>query len=197
VFVTPILTHLPIKTKAVTMIELETLRLRLCNGPETRPTIESLDAEHQRYMIEHEDPTCSFTQFYDVVMASYLNARNGSPFGYFDMLPKEASQKIGHINLFPYLAQPETRALLGDLTPDRTTLEAEIGWAVGISSRRQGYAAEAAAAVLAYAFDQLKLGRILAFTEDDNPASCRVMEKINMHLIHQGQRVIGIIERSD
>lgn len=178
------------------MIELETPRLRLCHGLQTRPTIESLDADHQRYMIEHEHPTCSFTQFHDVVMASYLNAKSGSPFGYFEILPKDASQKVGHINLLPHIAQPETRALLGDPTSDCATLETEIGWAVGISSRRQGYAVEAAAAVLAYAFDQLKLGRILAFTETDNPASCRVMEKIDMRLIRCDQRVIGVIERS-
>ena len=58
--------------------------------------------------------------------------------------------------------------------------QAEIGWALGAAHRGQGYATEAAAALVAYAFGVLDLHRIQAETTLENASSWRVMERLGM-----------------
>ena len=58
----------------------------------------------------------------------------------------------------------------------------EIGWALGIDYRGQGYATEAATGLIAYAFSELKLQRIQASTSSANPDSVKVMERLGMRL---------------
>jgi len=55
-----------------------------------------------------------------------------------------------------------------------------IGWALGLGFRGQGYAAEAARAMLDYAFASLGLHRIEAETGSLNEPSWRVMEHLGM-----------------
>lgn len=57
----------------------------------------------------------------------------------------------------------------------------EIGWRLGYEYWGKGYATEGAKAALAYGFEQLSLGQIVAFTAVQNTRSRRVMEKIGMH----------------
>jgi RimJ/RimL family protein N-acetyltransferase len=73
-------------------------------------------------------------------------------------------QLIGHMVYHPWFA-PQTY---------------EIGWVFNPAYYRQGYATEAAAALLAYGFEELKLHRIIATCQPENPASYGVMEKIGM-----------------
>jgi RimJ/RimL family protein N-acetyltransferase len=55
-----------------------------------------------------------------------------------------------------------------------------IGWALGVEFRGQGYAAEAAGALLGYAFSSLSLHRIEAETACRNQPSWRLMERLGM-----------------
>jgi RimJ/RimL family protein N-acetyltransferase len=57
---------------------------------------------------------------------------------------------------------------------------AEMGYWIGRAFWGQGYATEAARALLAYAFGQRKLNRVHACHFTRNPASGRVMQKIGM-----------------
>lgn len=57
----------------------------------------------------------------------------------------------------------------------------EIGWRLASHYWNQGYASEAARAVLHYAFTVLNLKEIVSFTAVNNKASRRVMEKIGLH----------------
>lgn len=57
----------------------------------------------------------------------------------------------------------------------------EIGWRLSAKHWNQGYATEAALAVLDYAFKQLNLTEVVSFTVSQNKASRRVMEKIGLH----------------
>ncbi|PIZ03655.1 MAG: GNAT family N-acetyltransferase [Gammaproteobacteria bacterium CG_4_10_14_0_8_um_filter_38_16] len=57
----------------------------------------------------------------------------------------------------------------------------EIGWRLAYEQWNQGYATEAAKAVLQYAFERLKLEEVVSFTAVDNMRSRRVMEKIGLH----------------
>jgi len=56
----------------------------------------------------------------------------------------------------------------------------EIGWVLHPDYHRRGYASEAALALLRYGFEEMKLHRIIATCQPQNPASYGVMEKIGM-----------------
>ncbi len=71
--------------------------------------------------------------------------------------------------------------------PHDTAGEVEVGWHLHPDSWGHGYAAEAAAAVLAYGFAH-GLGEILAVTHPGNEPSMRVCERLGMR--HQ-----GVVER--
>lgn len=71
---------------------------------------------------------------------------------------------IGHMVFHPWFA-PRTY---------------EIGWVLHPAYHRQGYASEAALALLRYGFEEMKLHRIIATCQPQNPASYGVMEKIGM-----------------
>ncbi|MGE7941954.1 GNAT family N-acetyltransferase [Lysinibacillus xylanilyticus] len=56
----------------------------------------------------------------------------------------------------------------------------EIGWVLNPNYYNNGYASEAARAVLDYGFKEMKLHRIIATCQPENIPSYRVMEKIGM-----------------
>ncbi|HEV3342818.1 MAG TPA: GNAT family N-acetyltransferase [Pirellulales bacterium] len=56
----------------------------------------------------------------------------------------------------------------------------EIGWRLAYEHWNQGYATEAARAAVAYAFDELQLGEIVALTGVANQRSRRVMMHLGM-----------------
>ena len=68
--------------------------------------------------------------------------------------------------------------LLGFIRQDHA--QGEIGWAVVVEQRGQGYATEAARAVMDYGFNTLGLHRIHADTNTDNPPSWKIMERLGM-----------------
>ncbi len=59
--------------------------------------------------------------------------------------------------------------------------DVDIGFAFLPDFRKQGYAYEAAAAVLAYGKETFGLKRIVAITALDNQASGRLLEKLGLH----------------
>lgn len=66
------------------------------------------------------------------------------------------------------------------LTVDRRSNKGELGYWVGKPFWNCGYATEAASALVAFAFDELRLNRIHAKHFARNPSSGRVMEKVGM-----------------
>jgi ribosomal-protein-alanine N-acetyltransferase len=56
----------------------------------------------------------------------------------------------------------------------------EIGWVFHPRYHGQGYATEAAAALLRYGFESLSIHRVIATCQPENTASWRVMEKLGM-----------------
>jgi RimJ/RimL family protein N-acetyltransferase len=95
------------------------------------------------------------------------------------------------------LALRENGALVGamGLHLAREHERAELGYWVGLPYWGQGYCTEAAREVLRYAFEDLRLHRVIARHFRRNPASGRVMQKIGMfcegtmrqHFIKWGQ----------
>jgi RimJ/RimL family protein N-acetyltransferase len=58
--------------------------------------------------------------------------------------------------------------------------EIELGYRLKTPAWGKGYATEAAAAWIAYGFDELDLARIVGVTHPENVASQRILEKIGM-----------------
>ncbi len=56
----------------------------------------------------------------------------------------------------------------------------EIGWIFHPRYHRQGYATEAAAALMRYGFESLQVHRLIATCQPQNRPSWRVMEKLGM-----------------
>jgi RimJ/RimL family protein N-acetyltransferase len=71
---------------------------------------------------------------------------------------------IGHINFHPWFA-PRIY---------------EIGWVFHPRYQGQGYATEAAGALLRYGFESLRVHRVIATCQPENTPSSRVMEKLGM-----------------
>lgn len=94
-------------------------------------------------------------------IASYFMA---APLGKFGIELKATGKLIGTIDL---------RVL-----EEKNT--GEIGYTLSRHFWGQGYAPEAAEALLQLGFEKLQLMRIFAFHDEENPASGRVMEKIGM-----------------
>ena len=80
---------------------------------------------------------------------------------------------------------------------DAEHLQAELGFWIGKEWWGQGYAREAAAAVVHFGFEQLGLNRICAHHMLRNPAAGRVLEHIGMQregILRQRVRKWGIYE---
>jgi [ribosomal protein S5]-alanine N-acetyltransferase len=58
--------------------------------------------------------------------------------------------------------------------------EWELGWSLRRDLWGQGYATEAASAMMRFAFEQLGAHRLVAFCHSENAASVRVMQKLGM-----------------
>lgn len=182
------------------MIELETERLILRNGASTRPTPEQIRAGYEKYVVEYDDPSCLFEVYQDVVLFSYLQAKQGSKFGYYNLILKGEERVIGHCHLGPTLCLPEVVECFGALESSLnpySSLEIEIGWAVSKFYRRKGYAIEGARGLIEFGFKQLKVKRIVAFTQPSNIASIWIMEKLGMTLVNPSKnqkQIVGFIE---
>jgi len=70
------------------------------------------------------------------------------------------------------------------LHPNRAHQHGELGYWLGVPFWGNGYATEAAIAVVRYGFEQIELHRIFASHFEGNVASRRVLEKLRMR--HEG-----------
>jgi RimJ/RimL family protein N-acetyltransferase len=85
---------------------------------------------------------------------------------------------------FPYAVERTAdRRVIGSVELSMTSLDhrrAEMGYVLASGAWGQGYATEAAAALVAYGFGPLDLHRIAATCDPDNIGSARVLEKLGM-----------------
>ncbi|MFJ6207575.1 GNAT family N-acetyltransferase [Lysinibacillus sp. NPDC092081] len=94
----------------------------------------------------------------------FVSENSGEKAKYFPIILLSENIVIGHITFHQYF---------GDHTY-------EIGWVLNPNYYNNGYASEAARAVLDYGFKEMKLHRIIATCQPENIPSYRVMEKIGM-----------------
>ena len=106
------------------------------------------------------------------------------PYGDRAVVLRETGELIGACGLAPVLLPFDQLPSRGAASPIPGLTSSEIGlfWAIAPAQQRCGYAAEAGRLLIDYAFSNLRLARIVATTEYDNPASQRVMQKLGMRL---------------
>ncbi len=106
------------------------------------------------------------------------------PYGERAVLLRASGALIGAVGLVPCLDRFEQIASLRAGPNDRGFSTTEVGlfWAIDPAHQRQGYAAEAARALIDHAFGALNISRIVATTEHDNMASQGVMRKLGMRI---------------
>jgi aminoglycoside 6'-N-acetyltransferase len=61
----------------------------------------------------------------------------------------------------------------------------KVGYTIAPAHQRHGYASEAVAALVDYAFDRLEADVVRAYADADNVASIRVAERVGMRLIER------------
>jgi len=99
------------------------------------------------------------------------------------------------------LEQVETGHLVGDVGLSPAEDEPgviKVGYTIDPAWQRRGYATEAVAALVDYAFSVLEVDVVRAYADADNIASRRVMEKVGMQLIEtfegeeDGEHWVGV-----
>jgi len=126
------------------------------------------------------------------------------PYGDRAIVIKETGKLIGSCGYVPCLMPFEqvpnfsyynASGMIGHATP-----EFGLFYAISPSHQRQGYASEAAQALVDYAFQYLDLKRIIATTDFTNHASMGVMRKLGMRVEKNPLseppwlQVVGVIE---
>jgi len=82
----------------------------------------------------------------------------------------------------------------------RSTPEFGLFYAISPAHQRQGYASEAAQALVDYAFAVLNVKRVVATTDHDNLGSIGVMQRLGMRILRNPQpeppwlQVVGVVE---
>ncbi len=102
-----------------------------------------------------------------------------------DRLREGGPETVGWYTWYAIRRGGPQRVLVGAagfLGPPSEEGDAEIGFSIMPAWRGQGYATELVGMLLAWAFDDPRVRRILAHTTPQNAASCRVLEKSGFHL---------------
>lgn len=124
------------------------------------------------------------------------------PYGDRAVVLKASHAVIGAVGYVPCFDVFEQIPGLGRGGPPSAYRVAEFGlfWAIDPQHQRQGYATEAAQALIDFAFQQLRVKRIIATTDYDNIASISVMRKLGMHIEQNPQsdppwlQVVGVLD---
>lgn len=124
-----------------------------------------------------------------------------APYGDRAIVLKSSGALIGSVGYDALLMPFDQIPGIGIGTPSGYyTPEFGMFWTIDTSHQRQGYASEAAQAMIDYAFQRLRLKRIIATTAYSNVGSQGVMKKVGMTLIHNPLpeppwlQVVGVLE---
>jgi len=126
------------------------------------------------------------------------------PYGDRAAVLKSSGQLVGACGFVPCLAPfgllPGFGPADSSGRPDRYSPEFGLFYAISPAHRRQGYATEAAQALVDYAFRRLHLKRVVATTDYDNLGSLGVMRKLGMRIEKNPRpeppwlQVVGVVE---
>ena len=124
------------------------------------------------------------------------------PYGDRAVVLKTTGELIGSVGYVPLLdVYDQIPELATAATPSGfTTPEFGLFWVIDPQHQQQGYATEAAQAMIDYAFNDLRIKRVIATTGYSNLASQAVMKKLGMKLARNPTpqpiwlQVVGILE---
>ena len=192
------------------MPPLETARLRI------RPFIlADLDAVYQLFNVDlveadlRTEKMASKDERFEWLRWSVLNYDQLAklyqpPYGDRAIVLKSTGQLIGSCGYVPLLMPFEQiPGLASDDRPPRSglsTTEFGLFYAISPAHRRHGYASEAAQALVEYAFQHLRLKRVVATTTHNNIGSMGVMRRLGMRVERNPlpephwMQVVGVIE---
>jgi RimJ/RimL family protein N-acetyltransferase len=111
-----------------------------------------------------------------------LDRLNQPPYGDRAVELRENGLLIGLVGLVPLLAPFAQLPTLGRQIEAPFSAEVGLFWMISPVMQGRGFATEAARALVSYAFDVLRLGRIMAGTRHDNLASIAVMRNLGMRI---------------
>ncbi len=103
-------------------------------------------------------------KFTEITAREFAERNSGNAARALAVIERQANRFLGHMVFHPVDA----------------TRTHEIGWVIHQSEHGNGYASEAASALLKHAFSTLDCHRVIATCQPENIASWRVMEKIGM-----------------
>jgi len=151
------------------LLDTPRLRLRQWRESDYLPFAQlNADAEVMRYF-----PKPLTRDESDAVAKRIQGLIHDNGWGFWAVELKQTGEFIGFVGLhFQDAAIPHTPFV-------------EIGWRLSSNHWGKGYAPEAAEQALAFAFDQLEMAEVYAFTPLPNKPSQRVMEKIGMSNINK------------
>jgi len=127
---------------------------------------------------------------------------NQTRYGDRAIVLKATNQVIGSVGYVPLLDVYWQIPELGIVARGYTTPEVGLFWVIDPPHQRQGYATEAAQAMIDHAFKQWRLARILATTDYSNAASQGVMKKLGMKLTRNPLpephwlQIVGMLENA-
>ena len=131
----------------------------------------------------------------------WLGKLHQPPYGERGVALKATGELIGAVGYVPCLnAFGQIPALRSAGPGGGNTPEVGLFWATAPSYQGRGYATEAAQALIAYAFEELNLRRIVATTEYDNAASQGVMRRLGMQVLRNPLpeppwlQVVGVLQ---
>lgn len=141
-----------------------------------------------------------------VLNPNQLARLNQPPYGDRAVVLRSSNTIIGACGYVPCLNYFEQVPGFANLPKppgeSRTSTAFGLFYAISPTYQRQGYAAEAAQALIDYAFQHLRLKRIIAETDYDNLGSIGVMRKLGMRIEKNlypeppWLQVVGILENS-
>ena len=128
------------------------------------------------------------------------------PYGDRAIILKTSGDLIGACGYVPCLDAfyllPNFDQSGGSTLVKRNTTELGLFYAIARAYRKQGYATEAALALIEYAFQTLDLVRVVATTEYTNAGSISVMQKLGMRVEKNPHpqppwlQVVGVLENT-
>ena len=146
--------------EGISMLPLETKRLII------RPTnMRDVSSIHE--MLNCKETMKFFVEgVYSKEKVNEFINRNHKETHHFTILLKSSNRIVGKLSYNPWFMK-------------RTK---EIGWIIFKTAEGNGYATEAAKAIIKYAFETEKIHRLVATCQPENIASIRVCEKLGMRL---------------
>ncbi len=123
-------------------------------------------------------------QWLDWTVRNYeqLSRLSQPPYGDRAVVVRHSGRFAGLVGLVPLLAPFAQLPCFGKI--EHAPFSAEVGlfWALSPAMQGQGFATEAARALINFAFQTLRLGRIMAGTEYENAPSIAVMSRLGMRI---------------